>query len=363
MDPELPPPRPIPRLRFFVALVIVAVFSALFASAFRAATTFLFQRVMHAPDVLVLFQRLPFWARVLLPTFGGAIAGLLAERATREAGGHSVGDVMEAVALGGVRPSIGAASLKALGSWAAIVTGMSIGREGPLVQFGGALGSKVGTTLRISELRTRALIAAGIGAGFAAAYNTPLAAVLFVVEVFTGVAALSIVLPTLIAVAIATALTRFFVGDGPIYGQHTFAMHAPWELGVHFVLGALGGLAGFAFMRLLSAGETVFSRVKARPLRAAIGGAIVGSIACALPTVTGNGYEAIALILGGGIPLGALVLLVIAKPVATSISVGSGSPGGVFTPRCSSAPRWARCSRPRSCGSCPPSAPRAATRS
>lgn len=333
MSASLPPPRPVPRPRFFVALVLVACGAALFASAFRAGVELVFVHGFHAGNVLTAFERLPFWARVLSPAFGGALAGLAAERATRPSGGKSVADVMEAVALGGVRISIGATLWKALGSWFAIVSGGSIGREGPLIQFGGALGSKLGTTFRISEMRTRALIAAGTGAGFAAAYNTPFAAVLFVVEVFTGVAALGIVLPTLIAVAIATALTRLFVGAGPIYGQHAFAMHSQWELVVHLMLGLLGGVAGVAFMRVLASGEKLFAGMKtSRHVRAAIGGAFVGVVACFLPTVTGNGYEAIGLILAGKLSFVVLAVLVVAKPITTASSVGSGSPGGVFTP-------------------------------
>lgn len=316
-----------------MALVLVACGAALFASLFRAAVELIFVRGFHSSNVLTAFEHLPFWARVALPCLGGALAGLGAERASRPEGGKSVADVMEAVALGGVRISLRATLWKALGSWFAIVSGGSIGREGPLIQFGGALGSTLGTTFRISEIRTRALIAAGTAAGFAAAYNTPFAAVLFVVEVFTGVAALGIVLPTLIAVAIATALTRLFVGAGPIYGQRAFAMHSQGELVVHLFLGVLAGLAGVAFMRLLAVGELAFARMRlSRPARAAIGGAGVGLIAIFLPAVTGNGFEAIGLILAGKLGIGMLAVLVLAKPIATTSSVGSGSPGGVFTP-------------------------------
>jgi CIC family chloride channel protein len=328
-----PPPGPVPRPRFFVALVLVAIGAALFASTFRAGLELVFVRGLHGANVLVVFQQLPLWARVVLPALGGLFAGLAAEHASRPEGGKSVADVMEAVALGGVRISLGATVWKAFGSFFAIVSGGSIGREGPLIQFGGALGSQLATTFRISERRTRALIAAGTGAGFAAAYNTPFAAVLFVVEVFTGLAALGTVLPTMIAVAIATALTRLFVGPGPIYGQHAFAMGSQVELVAHLVLGLLAGLAGVAFMRLLAAAELLFARVPAsRPVRAAIGGALVGVVACFLPTVTGNGYEAIGLILAGKLGLVVLAVLVFAKPIATASSVGSGSPGGVFTP-------------------------------
>ncbi|MBI2393518.1 MAG: chloride channel protein [Deltaproteobacteria bacterium] len=333
MASEPPPPRPVPRPRFFVALLLVACGAALFASAFRVGVEAVFERVFHAPNVLAAFERLPLWARVAIPAVGGLLAGLASERARRLQGGQGVGDVMEAVALGGREVSLPATAWKAAGSFGAIVSGGSIGREGPIILFGGALGSRLGAALRISAIRTRALIAAGTAAGFAAAYNTPFAAVLFVVEVVTGVVALGIVLPTLIAAAIATAITRFVVGPGPIYGQHAFAMRSDGELLIHLLLGVAAGLVGVAFVRMLGAGERAFARLPvARPLRPAIGGAIVGVIACALPTVTGNGYEAIALILAGKVGVALLAILVIAKAIATTSSVGSGSPGGVFTP-------------------------------
>lgn len=328
--PENTPRLSLPRPRFFFALVLVAGGAALFAIVFRAAVERFFVHVHHASNVLAAFRALPWWARILMPAVGGCLAGLASGQAARAPAGHSVADVMEAVVVGERRISLRGTLWKALGSYFAIVAGGSLGREGPLIQFGGAFGSAVGDVLRIR--RRRALIAAGTAAGFAAAYNTPFAAVLFVVEVVTGAVALELVLPAISAAAIATALTRMVMGEGPLYGSHAFAMRSTGELGVHLALGVVAGGVGVAFMLLLSRAERLFARVGSRALRAALGGAIVGVIACALPEVTGNGYEAIALILGGGLTLPVVALLLIAKPVATSSSVGSGSPGGVFTP-------------------------------
>jgi CIC family chloride channel protein len=319
--------------RYAAALFGVAVGAAGFAVLFRYAISMVFQHVYGTRDVLTAFRMLPAYAAIALPLIGGGVAGALGALSLKLKGGHGVGEVMEAVALGKGRISLRLTLLKALGSWIAIVSGGSVGREGPLIQFGGGLGGALGRTFGLRERQIRALIAAGTAAGFAAAYNTPIAAVLFVVEVVTGVVALDIVLPTIIATPIATALTRLAIGGGPIYGQRTFNMASNAELALYAGLGLLAGLAGPAFMKLLAAGERLFAGVVApRSARAALGGAVVGAMAILLPEVTGNGYEAINLILDQRLSLGLLVLLLLAKALATTASVSSGSPGGVFTP-------------------------------
>jgi CIC family chloride channel protein len=319
--------------RYAAALLAVAVGAAAFAVLFRYTISAVFLHGYRADNVLSAFRRLPWYASILLPAVGGALAGSLGALAAKLKGGAGVGEVMEAVALGKRRISLRLTSLRALGSWLAIVSGGSVGREGALIQFGGGLGSALGRLFRLRERQVRGLIAAGAAAGFAAAYNTPIAAILFVVEVVTGVIALDIVLPAIIATPIATALTRLAIGGGPIYGQRSFSMSSNAELAVYAILGLLAGVGGPLFMLLLSRSEALFSRMfSSKPARAALGGALVGLMAIALPQVTGNGYEAINLILGEQVSIGLILLLLIAKALATTSSVSSGSPGGVFTP-------------------------------
>lgn len=319
--------------RFALALLLVAVGAAAFAIVFRGAINLVFDNVYGAPDVLAAFEALPWYARLLVPAAGGGLAGLMGTFASHLEGGAGVGEVMEAVVLGKNRISLRLTSLKAFGSWLAIVSGGSVGREGSIIQFGGGLGGALSRLLGLRGEQTRSLIAAGSAAGFAAAYNTPLAAVLFVVEVVTGVIALDIVLPAIIATPIATAITRLVLGGGPIYGQRTFSMGSDVELVVPALLGVLAGIVGPAFMLLLARGETYFGSLPAsRPARAALGGLAVGALATGLPQITGNGYEAINLILGGRIAVAMTLLLLVSKAFATTASVSSGSPGGVFTP-------------------------------
>ena len=244
-----------------------------------------------------------------------------------------MGDVMEAIILGRVRLSMRVTLLKSLGSWFAIATGGSVGREGPLIQFGGAFGSFAGDRLGLDPNSMKLLIAAGAAAGFAAAYNTPLAAILFVLEVVTGVFVLDAIVPSLIAAAIATALTRVVAGDEPLYGHRTFALSAPPDLIAYALLGIVCALAARGFMRLLSTGEFLFHRPSLPlPWRAAIGGLVTGLVVALVPEVAGNGYEPLKAVLDGRFAAAFLLLLCVAKAFATTSSVASGSPGGVFTP-------------------------------
>ncbi|NUO47647.1 MAG: chloride channel protein [Polyangiaceae bacterium] len=316
---------------YLVALTIVALGAAAFAIAFRTLLSAAFEAGFGASDVVAAFERLPGWLRVVLPCVGGLLAGCVALVGRRAASG--VGDVMEAVVFGRAHLSTSTTLLKSLGCWLAIVFGGSLGREGPLIQFGGSFGFTAGRWFHLEPRRVRTLIAAGTAAGFSAAYNTPLAAILFVVEVIIGVVALDAVLSVIVATAIATGVTRAVVGGGPIYGARSFALTRPEELILYASLGVVAALAAHGFMRLLSTGENLFDRLRIhQPWRAALGGLVVGLVALNLPQVTGNGYEPLNAMLDGAMPLTLVIALLVAKPVATTASVSSGSPGGVFTP-------------------------------
>jgi CIC family chloride channel protein len=318
--------------RLIAALVLVAIAAAGFAIAFRAALAGVLHAVAEADNVVDAMARAPWWWRVLLPTAGALAAGLVSLAVARRPGG-GVSDVMEAVAFGRARLSIRVTAIKSLASWCAIVCGGSLGREGPLIQFGGAAGQEIGGRLGLSADEQRVLIAAGTSAGFAAAYNTPLAAVAFVLEVVAGIVVLDTVVPTLVATVIATALTRAAVGAGPIYGQRAFVVASAGELAAFAAVGFVAAAVAFGFTRLVVAAEAAFHRRWLRPpWRQALGGLGAGAIVAGIPAVAGNGYDPLNLILDGKLALGAALVLLLAKCIATASSVGSGSPGGVFTP-------------------------------
>jgi CIC family chloride channel protein len=321
------------RAPFGLGVLLVAVGAAAFAIAFRSALGASIDAVAGTSDVVSAMRRAPLWARLAIPALGGFCAGLLGLLVARSPGGRGVGDVMEAVVLGRVHLSMRVTLLKSFASFCAIVSGGSIGREGPLIQFGGAVGKFVSDRLRLSTSDARRLIAAGTAAGFAAAYNTPFAAVLFVLEVVTGVVVLEAILPALVATVVASALTRAVVGQGPIYGQRSFQLQSPTELLAFAGLGVTAALGAQAFMRLLSAGEHWFERGRLPlPWRPALGGLLAGLVVVFLPDVAGNGYEPLNKLLDGRFAPAFVAWLLLGKCFATTASVSSGSPGGIFTP-------------------------------
>jgi CIC family chloride channel protein len=318
------------RIHEGTAAAIVGALAGGFAVAFRAAQTAVFVHLYRAPDVLAAFEQLPPLLRVLVPATGCAVAAALAAAI---GGGRSMAEIMEAVAVSGRRISVPAALGKAGASFAAITSGGSLGREGPLLHFGAAVASAVGRTIGLDPRRTRTLIAAGTAAGFAAAYNTPIAAVLFVVEIVAETTALELALPALTAVTVATLLSRWALGPGPLYGLRHFSLASRSELLGYLALGFVTGFGGAGFMALLDVGRRAFARIPVSPAaRGALGGLLVGLCALRFAEVTGNGYEVIQLMLDARVGLAMMAILFVVKAFGTTATVASGSPGGVFTP-------------------------------
>lgn len=311
----------------------MALGASAFAIVFRTSLSAFFRLAYGHPDVVSAMGAMPAGARLIVPVLGGLCAGMFSRAAAKKGPGAGVGEVMEAVAFGRVKLSMLGTLLRSAGTWLALAGGASVGREGPLIQFGGSWGKIVSKTLGLPPETRRAMIAAGTAAGFAAAYNTPLAALMFVLEVVTGIVALDSILPAFAATALATVLTRAAIGGGPLYGARGFHLVSPWELGLYAVLGVLAAPAAAGFRWMLAATEEAFARTRVpQPWRAGLGGLALGLVLVFVPGVAGNGYEPLRAMLDGDYPLGLLVMLPLAKMVATSLSVGSGSPGGVFTP-------------------------------
>jgi len=318
--------------RFALGLAVCALGASLFAIAFRGALSRALRLFAGARDVVEAVELFPIYARILLPALGGVCAGALGGLASKISQTSGVGDVMEAVVLGRTNLSLRATLIKSLASWCAIAAGGSVGREGPMIQCGGSFGQFVARGLNLQETPTRVLIACGTAAGFAAAYNTPLSAVLFVVEVVTGVIVLEAILPVLIATTISTLLTRASVGDGPIYGQRVFVMLAPLELIAFAGLAVATALIAVSFMQLLSLAEQLFKHIPSLPLRASCGGLLTGLCLAVLPAVAGNGYEPLNILLNGEFTPEHVSHLLVGKMIATICTVAAGNPGGVFTP-------------------------------
>jgi CIC family chloride channel protein len=240
---------------------------------------------------------------------------------------------MESVALRGgtIRPRV--VAVKALASALTIGSGGSVGREGPIVQIGSALSSTIGQILRVPSRHLRTLVGCGAAAGVAATFNAPIAGALFAVEIILGDFGVAQFSPIVISSVVATVLSRHFLGDLPAFEVPEYALVSPFELLPYMLLGVVSALVGLAMVVVLYRSEDLFERV---PLpdytKAAIGGLLVGSIGIGLPHVFGVGYGTINAALIGTLPVLTLMALLIAKIVATSITIGSGGSGGVFAP-------------------------------
>jgi len=282
-----------------------------------------------------------------VPALGGLIAGPLIYRYAREAKGHGVPEVMEAIALRGgrIRPIV--VVIKAMASAFTLGTGGSVGREGPIVQIGAALGSTLGQAFRMSEVRIRTLVACGAAGGIAATFNAPIAGVIFAAEVILGELSISHIGAVVISAVTANATMQALVGS-----EYTFAVPEPYafeslaEFGLYAILGALAALVAVAFVRTLYWAEDRFAEQRRIPewLQPAIGGLMLGLLGLAypmvfpalryenMPHVFGGGYEPISAALTNHVAIGGAFLLIFIKMLATDFTLGSGGSGGIFAP-------------------------------
>ncbi len=281
-------------------------------------------------------QALGFMGRyyvLVIPAIGGLLVGPMIYRFAREAKGHGVPEVMEAVALRGgrIRPIV--VVIKALASSICIGTGGSAGREGPIVQIGSALGSTIGQAFRMSDDRIRVLVACGAAGGIAATFNAPVAGVIFALEIILGEFTVGHFSMVVISSVTASVIARIFVGNVPAFAVPEYALHGPWELLLYALLGILAAPVGVGFVRVLYRLEDVFDAWDfPEYLKPVIGGLGVGAIGLYTPEVFGVGYEAIEAVLHNEVVFGTVALLLVAKILATSLTLGSGGSGGVFAP-------------------------------
>jgi len=320
---------------FMVVLaVIVGCLGGVGAVLFRSLIGWV-QRLSwgDGPFSMALIDAHPGWYIVLVPAAGGLIVGPLVYYLAREAKGHGVPEVMEAVAMrsGVIRPRL--VLIKSLASAISIGTGGSVGREGPIVQIGAALGSTLGQLLRLSGNRLRTLVGCGAAAGIAATFNAPIAGALFAAEVILGEFAVTQFTPIVISSVVATVISRHYLGDVPAFVVPEYTLTSAWELGIYAVLGVTAAFVALGFVRVLYLAEDAADRLALSPwVVAGVGGALVGSIGLAYPQVFGVGYESIEQALRGDTALGLLGVLLLLKILATCITIGSGGSGGVFAP-------------------------------
>ena len=274
------------------------------------------------------------WFVVLAPVVAGLLYGPLVYRFAREARGHGVPEVMVAVARNGgrIRPQV--AVVKALASALCIGGGGSVGREGPIVQIGSALGSSLGQVMKLDERRIRLLVACGASGGIAATFNAPLAGVFFSMELILRVWTAESFGLVVVSSVTASVIGRSALGNHPFLTLPAFHVDHLVQYPLFALLGLVAGLIGVAFSRVLYAIEDACDWAWRGPewLRPAVGGILLGGVLLVLPEMYGVGYPVLGKAVAGGYGIAFLVMLLVGKLVACSLTIGIGGSGGVFAP-------------------------------
>ncbi|WP_240910122.1 chloride channel protein [Desulfopila sp. IMCC35008] len=307
-------------------------------------------------STLNVFPFIGKWIYVIIPILGGLLVGPLILFA-KEAKGHGVPEVMQALILRGGRIRARVAVAKIAASAICIGTGGSAGREGPIVQVGSALGSSIGQVLRLSDERIKNLVACGAAAGIAATFNAPIAGVAFAIEVLMCGLHLRYFGNVVIASVSSSIVSHYFFGNRVAFEVPFYTMNTPLELLLYLLLGLTAALVGIMFIQMLNFSENVFDNWDFpqvfKPAIGAIGLGLIGFIYMHLPDVAqpmvesthgpgpsatpiphmyGSGFPFIEQAIQGKAILWVLVALVFLKPIATSFTLGSGNSGGVFAP-------------------------------
>ncbi|MDR7300909.1 chloride channel protein [Haloactinomyces albus] len=274
------------------------------------------------------------WFLVLAPAVAGLIYGPLVQCFASEARGHGVPEVMYSVAERGGRIKPQVSLVKALASALCIGSGGSVGREGPIVQIGAALGSTFGRLTKLTEHRLRILVACGAAGGIAATFNAPLAGPFFAMELILQSFTVESFGAVVLASVTASVVGRAVMGNEAFLSLPAFQLHNPSQFLLFALLGVLIGASGVLFNKVLYAVEDLCDRVWRGPewLRPAVGGLLLGLLLLVLPQMYGVGYPVFGNAISGSYTIAFLVLLLFGKMLATSLTIGIGGSGGVFAP-------------------------------
>lgn len=340
-----------------VVLLLLAVIIG--AGTGGAAVLFIklinFIQVSSFSSESTLFSFLGKSTYFIIPFAGAMIAGPLIAWFAKEAKGHGVPEVMQALVMEGgrIRPRVAIA--KIIASSMCIGTGGSAGREGPIVQVGSALGSTVGQVLRLSDERIKNLVSCGAAAGIAATFNAPIAGVAFAIEVLMSELQVRTFGNVVIAAVSASIVSQIFLGDNPAFSVPSFSLQSPLAILLFLLLGLASAIAAVIFILVLGWFEQKFDAWEVpQYIKPATGALMLGLTGFAymyisgdfagatiegptlflenIPPFYGSGFAFIDEALHNNVPFLLLVLLIFFKPLATSFTLGSGNSGGVFAP-------------------------------
>ncbi len=272
------------------------------------------------------------WTALVIPVLGGIVISVLLRMMPGQRF-HGIADVMEASALRAGKMDVRSSVTAAIATTLSLGSGAPLGREGPAVHIGASLTSWLAETLNLDRTRSLTLLGCAAAAAVTASFNTPIAGVIFALEVIVGYYALRVFAPVVIAAMGAVIIRHSVYGNRPEFSLPDYQIGSLWELPAFALLGFIAAFVVQGFIYLVIVSRASWNKTKAPVwIRPAIAGVMISVLAMYFPLALGVGYEGTSLALNESLPLALLFGLLFAKVLGGALALGSGYPGGVFSP-------------------------------
>lgn len=320
-------------IRLILLACLIGLAAGFASILFKLLIQFFQGLFWRSSSILEAAASQPWYWTILIPALGALFVSPLIYYGAKETKGHGVPEIIESLVLRGgrIRPKV--VAIKTLASSLCIGSGGSVGREGPIVQISSSIASSMCQLFRIKEKGMRTLVAAGAAAGIGATFNAPIAGALFAAEILLGEFGVFSFSPIIVASVISTLTSRLIIGDFAAFTVPKYTLMTVWEIGPYILLGILSGGVAILFIKVLYFFEDRFEYLRLHPLvKPVLGGVLIGVIGLGLPQVFGVSYESIDACLQNQVGLWLALLLVFAKILTTSLTLGSGGSGGIFAP-------------------------------
>jgi len=274
------------------------------------------------------------WRRIFVPTAGALVSGFLLFRYFPNARGSGIPQTKFALFIRNGYIPLKTVIGKFMCCSISLASGIALGREGPSVQIGAGIASVIGRRFGLSPANVKALVPVGCAAALAAAFNTPIAAVLFSLEEILGDMHAPVLGSVVLSSATSWMVLHLILGDQPLFHVPSYQLVNPWEFAIYVILGVVGGLGSVCFVKLLLKLRMLFKRLPASTvwLQPVAGGLLVGLFGWFRPEVLGVGYDYVDRVLGGDFPIRAVAILAVMKIILTPLCYSSGNAGGIFGP-------------------------------
>jgi CIC family chloride channel protein len=323
---------PIAGLAMVIGVIAAYVALALLRLIGLFTNLFYYQRIGTAM-VSPAGNHLGWWA-VLVPVAGGLVIGFMARYGSERIRGHGIPEAIESILIGGSKVQPRLAILKPLSAALSIGTGGPFGAEGPIIMTGGAFGSMFAQFFHLTSVERKTLLVAGAAAGMSATFAAPLSAILLAVELLLFEWKPRSLIPVALASATAGAARRYLIGLGPLLPTPAHQVFiGPAGLIGCVVCGILAGALSALLTGAVYAAEDAFAKLPIHWMWwPAIGGLVIGVGGLIFPQALGVGYDTIGSLLQGNGAIGLLLGILLVKSTIWTVSLGSGTSGGVLAP-------------------------------